>query len=338
MINKTFAGLLEYFVLTYARKEAGLSGETLRSYYTSLEQYIFWLEKTENVTTAEIDASYFNTERIRGFLLYIENEQGVSVSTRNQRRAGIVAFLEFATKVYPVYTRVYLDAKDVKVKKVSKPEKSFLSIEEYKSLLDCVDITRRNGFSHFLLISIMYDSAARVDEAVRMNLEDFSFGVENSVIIFGKGSKYRRIYLTSHSVKLVKEYMHRFTRDSGALFLNRSQGRITDAGIDYILKKYAALASQNTASLKYKVVSPHVLRRSKATHMLLNGASLPVIQRFLGHESIKTTESYLEIGSDAMTKAVLDAEKNLIASGIKPIMVSSWKDPDVLKRLKKLAK
>lgn len=338
MMNKTFAGLLEYFVLTYARKEAGLSSETLRSYYTSLEQYVFWLKKTENVTTAEIDPSYFDSQRLRAFLLYIENEQGVSVATRNLRRAGIAGFLEFAANVSPVYTRAYLDVKAIRVKKAPKPEKSFLSIEEYKSLLDCVDITRRNGFSHYLLISIMYDSAARVDETVRMNLEDFSFGAENSVIIYGKCSKYRRIYLTSHSVKLVKEYMHRFGRDSGSLFLNRSQRRITDSGIDYILKKYAALAAENTPSLKHKVVSPHVLRRSKATHMLLNGASLPVIQRFLGHESIKTTESYLEIGSEAMTKAVLMAEKNLIASGIQIPVVSSWKDPDVIKRLKKLAK
>lgn len=288
--------------------------------------------------TAEIDASYCNSERIREFLLCIENEKGVSIATRNQRRAGIVAFLEFAANVCPVYTQVYLDAKAIKIKKAPKPKKTFLSIEEYKSLLDCVDITRRNGFSHYLLISILYDTAARVNEAVQMNLEDFSFGIENSVIIYGKGSKYRRIYLTSHSVKLIREYIHRFARESGPLFLNRLQERITDAGIDYILKKYSALATANTPSLKYKVVSPHVLRRSKATHMLLNGASLPIIQRFLGHESIKTTETYLEIGSEAMSKAVQEAEKNLINSGIQVPVVSTWKDPDVLKRLKKLAK
>ena len=72
--------------------------------------------------------------------------------------------------------------------------------------------------------------------------------------------------------------------------------------------------------------------------MLLNGASLPVIQRFLGHESIKTTEAYLEIGSEAMIKAVQKAEEKLAAKGVTMPEISDWKDPDILKRLKKLAR
>jgi len=80
------------------------------------------------------------------------------------------------------------------------------------------------------------------------------------------------------------------------------------------------------------------LRRSKATHMLLNGASLPVIQRFLGHESIKTTEVYLETGSEAMMNAVEEAGKLLFGSDDSVPIVSSSKDPDKLKRLKNLAK
>ena len=340
MMNKTFIGLLEYFVITYTRKEAGFSGETLRSYYTSIEQYVLWLKEKEPVSIDKLDVSFFNKQRIRSFLMYLEEEQGISVSTRNLRRAGIVAFLAFASEVCPVYTNAYLEAQKIKIKKAPKPKKDFLTIEEYKAMLKFIDISKRNGFNHYqhLLISIMYDTAARVDEIVRMNLEDFTFGKENSVIIFGKGSKYRRIYLTSHTVKLIKEYKQFAERETGALFLNRSKSRISDSGIDYILKKYALMASEKEKSLHFKVVSPHVMRRSKATHMLLNGASLPVIQRFLGHESIITTEAYLEIGSEAMTKAVEEAGKLLFKDGDSSSVVSSWKDPDVLKRLKGLAK
>ena len=112
-----------------------------------------------------------------------------------------------------------------------------------------------------------------------MNLEDFTFGKDNSVIIFGKGSKYRRIYLTSHTVKLIKEFKQITGRETGALFLNRNKERISDSGIDFILKKYSAKASETETSLRFKTVSPHVLRRTKASHMLLNGARLPVIQQ-----------------------------------------------------------
>jgi len=72
--------------------------------------------------------------------------------------------------------------------------------------------------------------------------------------------------------------------------------------------------------------------------MLLNGASLPVIQRFLGHESIQTTEAYLDIGSEAMSKAVEEARKLIFKDTPEEECVSSWKDPDILKRLKGLAK
>ena len=205
-MNRTFAGLLEYFVITYAKEEAGFSGETLRSYYASVEQYIFWLKEKERVSIDSMDTSHFSKGRIRAFLLHLEEEQNVSASTRNLRRAGIVAFLAFASEICPVYSNAYLEAQKIKIKKTPKPKKDFLTIEEYKSILECIDISKRNGFNHYLLISVMYDTAVRVDEAVRMNLEDFSFGKENSVVIFGKNSKYRRVYLTSHTVNLIKKY------------------------------------------------------------------------------------------------------------------------------------
>jgi len=338
MMNKTFPGLLEYYVVTYARKEAGFSSETLRSYYASIEQYVLWIKGREQVPIDRLDASFFNKERIRSFLMYLETDQGISIPTRNLRRAGIVSFLAFASEICPVYTNAYLDAQKIKIKKAPEPKKDFLTIEEYKAMLECIDISKRNGFNHYLLVSVMYDTAARVDETVKMNLEDFSFGNENSVVIFGKGSKYRRIYLTSHTVKLIKEYKQTTGRETGALFMNRSKERISDSGIDFILKKYASIASKTVITLRLKTISPHVLRRSKATHMLLNGASLPVIQRFLGHESIVTTEAYLEIGSAAMTKAVEEAGKLLFNGGDPDCAVSSWKDSNVLQRLKGLAK
>ena len=337
-MNKTFPGLLEYFVVTYAKKEAGFSSETLRSYYASVEQYVIWLKAKEQISTEDIDPSYFNKELIRTFLMHLETDQEISVPTRNLRRAGIVAFLAFAAEMCPVYTNAYLEAQKIKIKKAPKPKKDFLTIDEYKAMLECVDISKRNGFNHYLLISVMYDTAARVEEAVNMNLEDFSFGSENSVIIFGKGSKYRRIYLTSHTVKLVKQFRQSVGRETGSLFLNRNNERISDSGIDYILKKYAEMASETQKSLSFKQISPHVLRRSKATHMLLNGASLPVIQRFLGHESIATTEAYLETGSEAMTQAVEEAGKLILNGTAQNNAASSWKDPDILKRLKMMAK
>jgi len=338
LMNKTFPGMLEYYVVSYVKDEAGMSLETLRAYYTAIEQYVIWLKENRDIGIKDIDVTHFSKESIKSFLSYIETERKVSVATRNQRRAGLVAFLAFALEVNPVYANAYIDAKKIKNKKALKPKKDFLTIEEYQAMLESIDISTDTGFKHYILINVIYDTAARVDETVRMNMEDFSFGKENSVVIFGKGSKYRRIYLTKHTVKLIKEYSQKFNLENGAMFKNRSGYRISDSGIDYILKKYAkTAASVKEKTLARKTVSSHILRRSKATHMLLNGASLPVIQRFLGHESIQTTEAYLDIGSEAMIKAVEEAGK-LIFKDTPEETVSSWKDPDILKRLKGLVK
>lgn len=337
LMNKTFSGMLEHYVVSYVKNEAGMSPETLRAYYTAIEQYVIWLKETRGIDIKNIDVTHFSKKSIKSFLSYIETEKNVSAVTRNHRKAGLLSFLYFASEVNPVYANAYIEAKKIKNKKAPKPKRDFLTIEEYKAMLECIDIATNTGFKHYILINVMYDTAARVNETVRMNMEHFSFGKENSVVIFGKGSKYRRIYLTKHTVKLIKEYSRKFSIENGAMFKNRCQNRISDSGIDYILKKYAKVASLKEKSLISKTVSPHIMRRSKATHMLLNGASLPVIQRFLGHESIKTTESYLEIGSEAMIRAVEKAGK-LIFKDSPQETVSSWKDPDLLRRLKEMVK
>ena len=335
-MTKTFAGLLEYFVLTYAPKEAGFSPQTVRSYYTALEQYALWIRATEGISMEDVNVSHFDKERIRRFLLYLETEENVSVSTRNLRRAAILSFLGFAQQVCPLYANAYAQAKTIKVKKNPGSDKSFLTVEEYKAMLESVDIASYNGLNHYLMLTILYDTAARVDEAVRLNFEDFSFGRENTVTIFGKGSKYRRVFLSEECVKVLQGYMKRTGRSSGPLLLNKNGDRVSDSGIDYVLKKYAALATEKVPSLKRKRVSPHTMRRSRATHMLLNGISIAAIQRILGHSSIKTTQAYLDAGSEAMAKAVQKSEDCLKESGVIRPDITDWHDEDILRRLKRV--
>ena len=237
-MNKTFPALLEYYVTTYTIKELGYSKETLRSYYTCIEQYILWICEKEGITVTDINVSHFNKKFIREFLLYIENIKHVSISTRNLRRTALISFLCYLKDVSPIYANAYIEAESIKAKKVPKPDKIFLTIDEYKKILEGIDISKRNGFVHYLIIVVLYDTAARISEAVNMNIEDFSFGQENSVIIYGKRSKYRRVYLTSHCTELIKKYIVQSERSNGPLLINRSKVRISDSGIDLMERVY----------------------------------------------------------------------------------------------------
>jgi integrase/recombinase XerD len=332
---KGFYKLLEDYVLIHLPKECGYPKTTVTSYYTSIEQFVSWLEEQHEIHMKTMTIHHFTRNHVQEFLHYLEENKQCKISTRNQRQAGINSFLAYVADVEPLYMNTFMEVKKIKVKKAEKPEKVFLTVEEYKAIINAIDPTTDTGIKHYTLINMMYDTAARVQESIDMKIEDFLFGKENSVHICGKGSKHRRVYITKHSVKLIKCYIERFHMTEGVLFRNRSGVKLSDSGIDFILKKYVSMAVLSQPSLSGKRVSPHTLRRSKATHMLLNGASLPVIQRFLGHESIQTTEAYLDVGTESMIKAVDDASKLIFdeeAVNAKPV----WKDEDVMKRLKSL--
>src|SRR5665648_483068 len=299
---KGFYKLLEDYVLIHLPKECGYPLTTVTSYYTSIEQFVRWLEERRGIRMKAVTIHHFSRDHVQEFLQYLEEFKQCKIATRNQRQSGIHSFLAYAADVEPLYMNAFMEVKKIKIKKAEKPEKVFLTVEEYRAIIEAIDLTTDTGIKHYTLINVMYDTAARVQESIDMKIEDFLFGIENSIHICGKGSKHRRVYITKHTVKLIK---------------------------------YVSLAKLSQPSLSGKRVSPHTLRRSKATHMLLNGASLPIIQRFLGHESIKTTEAYLDVGTESMIKAVEDAS-TLIFNEETVNAKAVWKDENVMKRLKSL--
>jgi site-specific recombinase XerD len=329
---KGFYPLLEKFLCIYLPKQRGCSSHTAMSYYAAICQYVSWLADTHNIDKNKMQVFDFTKERVLSWLSSIE-DNGASVATRNQRLAGTRSFLSFASEEEPVYMETCLSVGKIKTKKGCKPSKDFLNHEEFQAILEAIPFGTDTAVRHYALLSVLYDSAARIQEICHMKLEDISFGKNCSIKIYGKGRKTRIVYISADAAALIKDYCRKFGISEGLLFNNRYGNQITDSGIDYIIKKYAAIAAENLPSLKAKKVSAHTFRRSKATHMLLSGVSLPVIQRFLGHESIQTTEEYLEIGSEAMIQAV----KRTGASVLPPEKTQEsekWKEADVMERIR----
>lgn len=334
---KSFPHLLEDYILIHLMKERRAPKPTVHAYYAAIAQYVTWLREEKMFTEEQIDASCFGKDSIKEFLSMLEEHRHISAGTYNLRKAGIQSFLDYASDVEPVYMNASCGCRRIKNRKIDKKTKDFLTVEEYEALLNCIDTDVPEGNKHYVMLYTLYETAARVSELVSMNIEDFSFGRENSVLIYGKGSKYRRVYFGVQTARLLQEFIKSHPYGSGPLFRKRSGMRMSDSGVDYILKKYVAIAAQITPGLRTKKISPHTMRRTKSTHILLNGISLPVIQRFLGHESITTTEKYLELGSSEMIETVKQMEK--MVSGNETVECEAiWKQEDVLSRLKSLIK
>jgi site-specific recombinase XerD len=329
---KEFYPLLEQFLCIYLPKQKGCSEHTIMSYYTAVCQFVIWLSNTADIKKSKISVFDFSKEQVLCWLSSIE-DNGCSVSTRNQRLAGIRSFLSFAAEEEPVYMDICLLVGKIRIKKGPKSTKDFLSIEELQAIIRSIPSNDSVTVRHYVLLSTLYDSAVRVQEISQMKAADISYGKNCSIRIFGKGRKTRIVYISSSAASLLKGYCQRFAISEGYLFRNRYGQPLTDSGIDYIIKKYVSIASAYMPSLKSKKVSAHTFRRTKATHMLLNGVGLPVIQRFLGHESIQTTEEYLEIGSEAMTNAVNQTVTSLFTKN-KLTEAEKWKDIDIMEQLR----
>lgn len=165
-----------------------------------------------------------------------------------------------------------------------------------------------------IFLCVLYESGARQHEIINMKVEDITYGRVCYIKIFGKGQKYRNAYISKAVALLIKEYCRHYNIRRGYLFTNQKGKPLSSAGVNYIIRRYADIAAEQVPSLWGKHVTAHTFRRSKATHMLQSGMNLVMIQHFLGHDSLKTTEKYLDVGIQDLVTAVNMAQTVVYAT------------------------
>lgn len=333
---KNLYELLKDFILNYLPKEKGYSKHTSLAYYTAIKTFINWYTNNSSKKKAELNVYDFNFDNVSKFLSHIE-ENGSSTSTRNQRRASLISFVSYCSMIEPLYQNTLDSIRKVKPKKDVKKKLDFLTIEEYKDYLSVIDLKSPNGLRHYTIINLMYDAAARVSELINIKVEDLNYGSANSIKIYGKGKKYRIVYITKHTVKLIEDYLNKYKITEGYIFRNNQGKQISRFGVEHIVRTYYQKVSKISSSIKVKNVTPHTFRHTKACHMLINGTALPIIQRFLGHSSVQTTEIYLDLTSEAVIKAVEKAGE-LIEIEEDEFIEAKWNDDEIKRKLNDLFK
>jgi site-specific recombinase XerD len=172
------------------------------------------------------------------------------------------------------------------------------------------DLGTPEGRRDAVLLSILYDTGARVQELIDLSVGDVRLDSPAQVRLLGKGRKMRAVPLMENTVQLLRDHIHenhfdRSEQFDQPLFGNRRNQRLSRSGIRYILQKYLVRARRQRPSLN-RTVSPHTLRHSKGMHLLQSGISLDMIRDFLGHVDVKTTQIYaranLEMKRTALEK------------------------------------
>jgi site-specific recombinase XerD len=173
------------------------------------------------------------------------------------------------------------------------------------------------GRRDLTLISVLYDSGARVQELIDLKVRDVTLQEPAVITLTGKGNKTRRVPIMKNTASLLQNYLMENKLDNkpskyeNQLFFNNQNHKLTKEGVAYILSKYVTSARKKSRLIPTKV-NVHMLRHSKAMHLLQAGVNLIYIRDFLGHVDIKTTEIYARADTETKRKAIENAYPNLI--------------------------
>lgn len=300
------------FLLEYAVKERNLARNTQRSYRDTLSLLIpFIANKADNPIERlkVVDAS---AERVRHFLLALEETRGCSITTRNQRLAAIHALARFISLHSPEHIEWCGQVRAIAFKKTTKPLVTYLEKQEMDALLAAPDRTTAQGHRDYAVILFLYNTGARADEAAQLRVDDLDLShtperYQSSVEIHGKGNKLRRCPLWPQTVSELSSLVDQRS-PAERVFLNRCGRPLTRFGIHTMIERYAKRLSERMPSLKTKRVSPHTIRHTTATHLLRAGVDINTIRAWLGHVSLNTTNIYAEVDLEMKANALAACE------------------------------
>jgi site-specific recombinase XerD len=204
----------------------------------------------------------------------------------------------------------------IPVKKGRKKTVEHLTPDGIRLLLEQPDRSCPKGRRDLVMLSTLYDSGARVQELIDLSVGDFIPGANAVLVLTGKGNKTRRVPLMKNTASLLVAYISENRLDvphtkTYPLFTNSQHNRLTKEGVAYVLGKYAAQAHEISDVVPAKVKC-HMLRHSKAVHLLQAGVNLIYIRDFLGHTDIKTTEIYARADTELKRKALENAYPDLV--------------------------
>ncbi len=328
-----FAEHLESYFTDYLAAEQGVSKHTVRSYRDTFVLLIDYMCDNQCLSVNKLSMKDFSRDRIIGFLDWLENSRNNSVSTRNQRYACIRSFFEYLERKDPTKLATWQSIRSIKSKKPPGTMLSHLTVDAIKCLLAQIPTKTRYGRRNLTMLSLLYESGARVQELVDLKPSSIRLEKPAFIRLHGKGDKVRIVPIMDQQVEILEiyleeNYLNTLSQSEKPLFFNRSGAKLTSSGVTYILKKYASMARFVHPELIPKQISPHILRHSKAMHLLQAGVNLVYIRDILGHVSIQSTEIYARADSKVKRESLEKASRDIIDNEIgKP----SWEKDIALK-------
>ena len=261
-----FSKYLTDFLTRYMPGEIGASSHTIASYKYTFILFLTFSRDRKGIPAKKLSLKVISKEVIVEFLEWIETERNCCAATRNVRLAALHSFFRYLQYQNPENLLKWQKILSIPVKKTDKPAIKYLSLDGIKLLLKEPDQSTRIGRRDLALLSLMYDSGARVQEIIDLTPSMIRLDEPCTIKLIGKGNKARIVPLAASQVELLKKYMAKQKlmepyANMYPLFSNYRKEKFTRAGVNYILSKYAKQARLKNSVLIPEKLSCHCLRQ-----------------------------------------------------------------------------
>lgn len=273
-----------YKFLDYLKNNLGYSKMTIISYQKDLDDFFSFVEK--------YNINYLNLSKddIRLYLKLLD-ERKLKSSTISRRISCLRTFYNYLEDQKMVDGNVF---KLIRNPKLDRKLPNYLSYEELRVIFDSIDISDSVGLRNRLLIEMLYATGCRVSEIANIKISDINFN-NNSIKIFGKGSKERIVYFGDYARYYLDLYLNKNINNNGKyLFVNENNDKMDITEIEKIIRDIV-----HNLTIKSHV-TPHTFRHTFATHLLNNGADIKTVQELLGHSSLNTTGIYTHVSNERL--------------------------------------
>lgn len=297
--------LVQLFFAERLKRQRSASPHTIASYRDTFRIFLGYVERKLGKPPTRLHLQDLDAPIVDAFLDHLEAERGNHARTRNVRFAALRSFFHFVAIREPSELARIQRVLAIPLKRVSRVLVPYLDRAEIDALLAAPDRRTWLGRRDHLVILFAVQTGLRVSELIGLRADDVVLGAASHVRCSGKGRKERCTPLTKQVTRFLREWLAENSRRPGDLiFTTRANSRLSRDAVERLVNRHRRIAERTCASLKRKHVTPHVLRHTTAVQLLQAGIDRAVIALWLGHESVETTQIYLDADLKAKETAL----------------------------------
>ena len=290
-----FAALLTRYFTQRLIQQQSASPHTIGSYRDAFHLLLVFAKTTLGKAPSQLTIEQIDAPLVSSFLDDLENRRGISARSRNLRLTAIRSFFRFAAFELPAHSEQIQRILAIPCKRCVHQQVHYLTRPEVDALLAAPDQATWSGRRDHALLLLAVQTGLRVSELTGLTQRDVHCGAGAHVYVLGKGRKERCTPLTKQTAAVLQAWLKEPKRGEGQIvFPNRQGSKMSNDGVQYLLAQHTKVARVYCPSLMKKKVTPHILRHSAAMELLQAGVDTAVIALWLGHESVETTQIYLE--------------------------------------------